>query len=102
MNPRVVNVKPTKNFTLELTFSNGEKGIFDVKPLLDKGLFKELCDVTMFNSVRPILGSIKWQNGLDLCPDTLYIDSVKFASSKVMEFDQQMVAEKKERYDPGP
>jgi hypothetical protein len=27
------------------------------------------------NSVKPFLGSIQWSNGVDLCPDTLYLES---------------------------
>ena len=43
MNPRIKEVKPSsKDFTLTLTFENGEVGIFDVKPYLDIGIFKEL------------------------------------------------------------
>jgi len=74
MNPRVINVTPTQDFTLLITFNNGEEKSFDVKPYLEIGIFKELKDVSMFNSVKPFLGSIQWSNGLDLCPDTLYID----------------------------
>ena len=74
MNPRVKNVTPTQDFTLLITFNNGEEKRFDVKPYLEIGSFKELKDVSMFNSVKPFLGSIQWSNGLDLCPDTLYID----------------------------
>ena len=72
MNPRVKNVTPTQDFTLLITFNNGEEKRFDVKPYLEIGSFKELKDVSMFNSVKPFLGSIQWSNGLDLCPDTLY------------------------------
>ena len=75
MNPRVTKVKPQQNFTLVLTFTNGEVKSFDVKPYLDIGLFKELRDVSLFNSVKPCLGSIQWANGVDLCPDTLYLES---------------------------
>lgn len=75
MNPRVTTVKPEQNFTLVLTFMNGEVKSFDVKPYLDIGLFKELRDVSLFNSVKPCLGSIQWANGVDLCPDTLYLES---------------------------
>jgi hypothetical protein len=50
--------------------------VFDVKPYLDKGIFKELRALSLFNSVKPVLGSIQWQNGQDFCPDTLYLDSV--------------------------
>ncbi|MDZ7697455.1 MAG: DUF2442 domain-containing protein [Deltaproteobacteria bacterium] len=42
---------------------------------LAKGVFRELKDMKVFNSVRPLLGSIKWENGQDLCPDTLYLES---------------------------
>jgi len=75
MNPRVTNVKPEKDFNLLITFSNGEVKSFDVKPYLGIGLFKELKDLSLFNSVKPFLGSIQWANGIDLCPDTLYLES---------------------------
>jgi hypothetical protein len=75
MNPRVVSVKPENDFILLITFNNGEVKEFDVKPYLNTGLFKELKDISLFNSVKPFLGSIQWMNGIDLCPDTLYLDS---------------------------
>jgi len=76
MNPRVRAVQPNPDYTLTLTFANGEVKVFDVKPYLDKGIFRELRDKSLFNSVRPCLGSICWQNGQDLCPDTLYLEGV--------------------------
>jgi hypothetical protein len=81
MNPRVKDVKPQSNYTVLLTFTNGEKKIFDVKPYLEKGIFRELKDASLFNSVKPFLGSIQWKNGQDFCPDTLYEDSVSLHRS---------------------
>jgi hypothetical protein len=75
MNPRVKNVTPNRDFTMTLTFTNDEVKVFDMKPYLDIGIFKELKDLSLFNSVKPFLGSIQWKNGQDLCPDTLYIES---------------------------
>ncbi len=75
MNPRVKEVKPEHNFTLLITFSNGEVKHFDVKPYLGIGIFRELQDLSLFNSIKPFLGSIQWANGVDLCPDTLYLES---------------------------
>ncbi|MFH1561906.1 MAG: DUF2442 domain-containing protein [Nitrospirota bacterium] len=75
MNPRVKFVKPNPDYTLALTFTNDEVKILDVKPYLDKGIFKELKNISLFNSVKPFLGSIQWKNGQDLCPDTLYLES---------------------------
>ena len=77
MEPRVINVKPLTDYTLHLWFTNGEEGILDMKPYLDKGIFRELRDVAMFNSVRPYIGTIQWANEADLCPDTVYLDCVK-------------------------
>jgi len=77
MNPRVKKVKPEIDYTLHIWFSNGEEGILDIKPYLDKGIFRELRDFSMFNSVRPFIGTIQWANEADLCPDTVYLDSVK-------------------------
>jgi hypothetical protein len=75
MNPRVTDVKSDNDFVLLLTFSNNEVKRFDLKPYLGIGRFKELRNMSMFNSVKPVLGSIQWANGLDLCPDTLYMES---------------------------
>ncbi|MDR1746659.1 MAG: DUF2442 domain-containing protein [Tannerella sp.] len=77
MNPRVANVKPEQNYTLHLWFKNGEEGVLDMKPYLDRGIFRDLRDEAMFNTVRPFLGTIQWANEADLCPDTVYLDSVK-------------------------
>jgi len=77
MNPRVRNVQPEKDYTLHLWFTNGEEGILDMKPYLDRGIFRDLRDTAMFNSVRPFIGTVQWDNEADLCPDTVYLDSVK-------------------------
>ena len=78
MNPRVIKIIPSEDFKLELTFSNEEKRVFDMKPYLKTGRFKELKNEAMFASVVCALGTIQWQNGLDLCPDTLYEESVPY------------------------
>jgi len=76
MNPRVRAVKPNPDYTLTLLFTSGEVRSFDVKPYLGLGIFAELKDISLFNSVGPFLGSVQWRNGQDFCPDTLYLDSV--------------------------
>ena len=76
MNPRVRDVKPNSDYTLTLTFTNEETKTFDVKPYLDIGVFQELKSLSLFNTVKPVLGSIQWIHEQDLCSDTLYEDSV--------------------------
>ena len=77
MNPRVKDVKPQDNYNLLLTFTNGEVGLFDMKPYLGYNMFKPLRDVDFFNAVRPSHGTVQWENEADLCPDTMYMDSIK-------------------------
>lgn len=77
MNPRVKRVLPLKNHLLELTFDNDEVRIFDVNPYLNFGIFSELKDESFFKSVKLFMGSVKWQNDQDFCPDTLYEESAK-------------------------
>ena len=59
MNPRVKAIKPNPDYTLNLLFTNGEVRLFDVKPYLDLGIFAELRDLGLFNSVKPFLGSVQ-------------------------------------------
>ncbi|MGE5341200.1 MAG: DUF2442 domain-containing protein [Candidatus Omnitrophota bacterium] len=78
INPRVKKVIANDDYTLTITFNNNEVRVFDMKPYLNIGIFKELNELHSFRSVRPFLGSIQWRNGQDLCPDTLYEESVAF------------------------
>lgn len=82
MNPRVTVVKPNADHTITVTFENGEIKVFDVKPYLDKGIFKELQDMNLFNSVRPVLGTVQWKNGQDFCPDTLYLEGESLSAQE--------------------
>ena len=75
MNPRVIEVKVTNDYVLDLVFTNQEKKQFDVKPYLNFGVFTELKDYTMFRTAKVEFGTVSWSNGLDICPDTLYVES---------------------------
>ena len=77
MNPRVLKVKPLPDYRLEITFSSGEMGIYDCRPLLDFGVFRELKDPAYFRRVQAVDGTVVWPHEQDICPDTLYLDSVR-------------------------
>ena len=68
----VKDVKPLDDYFLLLKFENEEEKLFDVKPYLDVGKFKELKDKTLFKNVRICFDSIEWDNHLDLDPELLY------------------------------
>jgi len=77
MNPRVKKVIPMEHCKLKLTFTNGEKGVYSCRGLLDFGVFQELKDKSYFKQVRVLDGTVIWPHEQDICPDTLYLDSEK-------------------------
>lgn len=68
----IKEVKPLKDYKLLLTFENGESGIFDMSSYLDKGKFKELRDISLFNTVRVSFDTVEWANEADFDPEVLY------------------------------
>jgi hypothetical protein len=60
-----------------IEFNNGEQGMYDCTHLLDFGVFRELKDKNYFNKAKAWDGTVVWPHKQDICPDTVYIDSVK-------------------------
>jgi hypothetical protein len=71
----IIEVKPAADYLLHLTFENGEKRQLDMKPYLKKGIFKELTDRALFDTVRVSFDTIEWANEADLDPEFLYRES---------------------------
>jgi hypothetical protein len=74
---KVKSVNPQDNYMLLLTFEDGERRRFDMKPYLDCGVFRTLRNREMFKTVRVCADSIAWQNDVDIAPETLYHNSIK-------------------------
>lgn len=81
----IINVIPTNNYELILQYSNGEVKVYDVKPLLNKGVFQLLKDKQIFKTVRTTNEAIEWPNvinklgycsEIDIAPESLYKDSI--------------------------
>lgn len=79
MNPRVKKVVPLSDYRLLIEFNNGEQGVYACEHLLDFGVFKELKDKSYFGKAQAIDGTVVWPHEQDICPDTLYLDSMKGA-----------------------
>jgi len=87
MNPRVKTAVARDDYKLEITFTNGEVGIFDCSHLLTFGVFRELDDIRYFRRARVLHGTVVWPNEQDICPDTLYEDSAKVAPVRAEQND---------------
>ena len=70
--PNVLEVKPMDNYNVLVTFENGEKKRFDVKPYISGEWFGKLKDRANFESVRPCGNTIEWSDGQDIAPHELY------------------------------
>ena len=87
---RITEVVPNDNFTLTLTFDNGEKRLYNAAPILQAGtVFAPFRELENFRRVYldesqsvswdidpAVDSSVVWSNKVDLCPDSCYVDSV--------------------------
>ena len=77
MNPDVIDVIANDDYTLTITFENGEVKLFNMKPYLDKGIFVELKNLKYFKTAMVLNRTVSWNDRQDICPDTLYEDSIE-------------------------
>lgn len=87
---KILSVKPNADFTLLLVFDNGEKRLLDIKPMLEKGgvfspfreysnferVYLDDCNSVSWDIDPNIDSNVIWNNKVDICPDSCYIDSV--------------------------
>lgn len=58
--------------TLLLFFANGERRIFDARPLLEKPYYRKLKSLTYFLKAKLDYGTVVWNNDIDIAPEYLY------------------------------
>ncbi len=67
----VKSVVPLPDYLIRVELADGKTGLFDLKPYLGHGMFKELRDVHYFNRVGILFGAVTWPNDQDIAPETL-------------------------------
>ena len=91
---RITRVIPRNDFTLLLSFDNGETRLYDARPLLQAGTvfapFREWNnfrrvyldeDHSVCWDIDPNVDSNEvWNNKVDLCPDSCYVETVVLLS----------------------
>ena len=85
--PKLFQVYPNKNYSVYLYYDNGEIKIYDCSWILKEGgVFKQLHDQDTFIQLCTVMnGTLAWDisecrdpyNCIDICPDTVYQDSVR-------------------------
>ena len=74
-------VKPLSDYRIYVEIEDGRKGIFDMKPYLDRGVFRELRNVHYFNQVGILFGAVTWPNEQDIAPETLIAEMLPVKSA---------------------
>lgn len=75
---KVTEAKPLRGGIMLVTFSTGEKRLFDTT-MLQGSAFKALADEKIFNNPVLFHGVITWNNGeIDVAPETVYKNSYAY------------------------
>jgi hypothetical protein len=87
LRPKLFQVAPTDDFKVFLYYDSGEIKLYDCSWILNEsGAFFALHDITVFKELCTIMnGTLAFDishtrdpyNCIDICPDTVYEDSVK-------------------------
>ena len=75
---RITEAKPLRGQMLLVTFSTGEKRLFDTT-LLKGSAFLPLKEEKVFQDIELFHGVITWKNGeIDIAPETVYKESYAY------------------------
>ena len=71
---RVEEARALPSYRLWLRFSDGVEGVVDLSHLVGTGVFSAWEDPAQFEAVEVAeFGAPEWPGGIDLCPDSLYM-----------------------------
>lgn len=68
----VKDVAPRRDYTLLITFINGEKRIYNARPLLNKAIYSSLRNIGFFMKAKASCGTVIWDDDIDIAPEHLY------------------------------
>lgn len=70
----VTEVQALDGYRISVSFEDGKRGVFDMRPYLGRGVFKALENPAYFRLVSVENGTASWPNGADMAPERLYTD----------------------------
>ncbi len=78
----VKTVRPLDDYKIYVEIEDGRKGIFDLKPYLNHGVFRELRNEHYFKQVGILFGAVTWPHEQDIAPETLVAEMNPVSGSK--------------------
>jgi len=74
--PRPTAVAADRDYTLRVTFNNGETRIFNASPYLAYPAFEALKAISLFMQARVAHNTVVWNEDVDMAPESLYLESI--------------------------
>lgn len=95
---KLVAVSPQSDFSLLLTYENGEKRVLDMKSTLAQGgvftpfreyenfkrVYIDDCNSVSWDIDPNVDSNVVWNNKVDICPDSCYVDSIPLSEYKAV------------------
>lgn len=78
-------VEPREGYRIWIQFSDGTAGVIDLSHLAGRGVFEAWLNRPYFESVHiTTAGGVGWGEGVELCPDALYVQLTGKPVSEVL------------------
>ena len=78
-------VKPLSDMMMIVTFSSGEKRLYDATQLLSFPAFQPLKDEKIFRDAKIEYGVVTWNDGeIDIAPESMYENSYEYPDSQLL------------------
>lgn len=68
----IQGVTPRADYSLLLTFKNGEQRVYDARPLLEHAINERLKNIHFFMQAKVVCGTVVWDDDIDIDPEHLY------------------------------
>ena len=82
---KVTEIKIISELCMLVSFSNGEKRIFDLQEIVKYPAYEKLKDFSIFKNAYIEHGVIIWDNGkIDIAPETVYKNSYVYEQDIAM------------------
>jgi hypothetical protein len=81
--PDIIEVRALKDYYIYLKFKTGEEKVYNMKDCINNiKYYNKLKEREYFENVKPRGDTVEWKNGEDVCPETLYFESIQYEEYK--------------------
>ena len=87
---KAINVISLEDYKIKVDFNDGVSGIIDLSDLVQKGIFKQLKNKQLFNTVYTDSTAICWSDELEIDAENIY--------AKIMNLDPSTLLNKTPQY----